>query len=464
MKMNNKSTLIAIIITIIILLSIVGIILYVMINGNELQKIEPGTQKYTIEEIQKRAQQDMEALKKAINKIENRIANLDDVEKNYKAKQYFYEKQDDKFKVEYQKEYVVTINENLEITNVEPGKVNKISKTVGIYEITKVDGEDLTLAITIENEDGLENIEFPDAIDEKIIFDKEVTKFQKDIKLKNEQTYKVKIKAKGEEELEYTLVPIKEFPTINITKEEDKSTKLEMNHIENKDVYNYYTIDDGVSWLTYEEPIELTTNGIMYTENKVIDKLSIEKKQEKRKRKFVFEENNDSLIKVAEMVNNTGYLDGNLTGKIEEQEEEKYYSLNTIFYNGDLVLDGQNQVEGATLYSNIYEFGNAGSDAGTASVDARNMVVLKVNGNLTINSGVTLTACRNGVYGGPKGLLVYCTGTLTNNGDISMTGRGARAAGENVYLWKNSDSSYEYVPAVGSPGGRRRLLCCLLGS
>ena len=38
------------------------------------------------------------------------------------------------------------------------------------------------------------------------------------------------------------------------------------------------------------------------------------------------------------------------------------------------------------------------------------------------------------------------------NGTISMTARGAKAEGQNVYLWKNLDGSYEYVPAVGATG------------
>lgn len=70
------------------------------------------------------------------------------------------------------------------------------------------------------------------------------------------------------------------------------------------------------------------------------------------------------------------------------------------------------------------------------SEDAKNTVVLKVNWNLIINEGVTLTACKSDDgYGGPKGLMIYCTGTITNNGTISMTARGARAEGENVYLY-----------------------------
>ena len=36
-----------------------------------------------------------------------------------------------------------------------------------------------------------------------------------------------------------------------------------------------------------------------------------------------------------------------------------------------------------------------------------------------------------------------------------MTARGARAEGQNVYLWQNKDKSYEYIPAEGAIGGNK---------
>lgn len=160
----------------------------------------------------------------------------------------------------------------------------------------------------------------------------------------------------------------------------------------------------------------------------------------------------DSIIANVKKINNTGVS----TTSINNVQ----YSLNTIIYDGDLVLDGTKQVPGSTLQNNLYEFGNKDVDVakenGEGNIeDAQNMVVLKVNGNLTINEGITLTSCKsdNG-YGGPKGLLVYCTGTLINKGTIDMTARGARAQGQDVYLWQNiNDNSYEYVPAIGANGG-----------
>ena len=95
-------------------------------------------------------------------------------------------------------------------------------------------------------------------------------------------------------------------------------------------------------------------------------------------------------------------------------------------------------------------FGDS-NDVATKDEYAQNMIIVKVNGDLTINEGVTVTAYASEEgYGGPKGLFIYVTGTLTNNGTISMTARGAKAEGQNVYLFKNSDGSYEYVPKEGA--------------
>ena len=103
------------------------------------------------------------------------------------------------------------------------------------------------------------------------------------------------------------------------------------------------------------------------------------------------------------------------------------------------------------VWSTNQTFGEA-SDVGTISTNATRMVVVKVNGDLTINSGVTVTAFGN-QFGGPRGMLLYVTGTLTNNGIISMTARGAKSPGQNVFLYRNQDGTNEFVPAIGATGG-----------
>lgn len=85
---------------------------------------------------------------------------------------------------------------------------------------------------------------------------------------------------------------------------------------------------------------------------------------------------------------------------------------------------------------------NSATTFGNTTVDTQ-MLILKFNKNLTVNSGITLIPQVR-----KKGMVVYVSGTLINNGKISMTARGASATGQDVYLYNN-----EYVPAIGGNGG-----------
>lgn len=165
-----------------------------------------------------------------------------------------------------------------------------------------------------------------------------------------------------------------------------------------------------------------------------------------------------SLLEGISKINSSGIKKVKVAGKTAEgTQENATYLLNVIHHQGDLVLDGVKTVEGSVLGETegqtSYAFGNE-NDVGGKTWDAENTVVLKVEGNLTVNENIMLTSVKNpDGYGGPKGMVIYCTGTLRNNGTISMTACGAKAVGENVYLWKNGEGSFEYVPANGGAGG-----------
>ena len=80
------------------------------------------------------------------------------------------------------------------------------------------------------------------------------------------------------------------------------------------------------------------------------------------------------------------------------------------------------------------------------------MTVLKVEGDLKVKQGVTVTSV-SGNLGGPKGLLIYCTGTIQNEGKVTMTEKGAYAEGQNIFLFKNSNNTYEQGKIDGTGGG-----------
>ena len=221
-------------------------------------------------------------------------------------------------------------------------------------------------------------------------------------------------------------------------------------------VKTYYKIGENGDWVEGKGKIstldyDLTKNGKVNEEdntvtiyakivneidkdNKLEDVVTISQKYEVNTDSTQSSLEADSLIDAVEKYN---FDDGEYSVKVAEET----YNLKVQTFNQNLEIDANTEI-------------GSENDVATENENAKSMVVLKVNGDLTINEEAKLTAyaSKNG-YGGPKGMMIYCTGTLTNNGTISMTARGAKAEGQNVYLWKNSDNSYEFVPAVGAEGG-----------
>ncbi len=114
---------------------------------------------------------------------------------------------------------------------------------------------------------------------------------------------------------------------------------------------------------------------------------------------------------------------------------DEIYNIELYNYYDDIrysLLQGQS--------SRTISLGNSTAD--------QTMLVVKYHKNLTIDKGVTITPTTR-----KKGMYICVLGNTYNKGNISMTARGAIGEGQNVYLWKNIDNSYEYVPKTGSPGG-----------
>ena len=90
------------------------------------------------------------------------------------------------------------------------------------------------------------------------------------------------------------------------------------------------------------------------------------------------------------------------------------------------------------------------------------MLVVKYHKDLTIDKGVKLTANTVNGQTYKKGMFICVLGNTYNNGEITMTARGTyNCEGENVYLWKNVDNTYEYVPAARRRRSRKKKYNCL---
>ena len=129
-------------------------------------------------------------------------------------------------------------------------------------------------------------------------------------------------------------------------------------------------------------------------------------------------------------------------------------SLYTFINNPKLSETGAytiNLENGTSIEAEVYVFSDDVAYSTTPTlcdnVSDTKMCIYKYMKNLTVNSGVTMTPQVR-----KKGFTVYVGETLTNSGTISMTARGAIALGQDLILYKNSDSTYEMVPAVGAAG------------
>jgi hypothetical protein len=105
--------------------------------------------------------------------------------------------------------------------------------------------------------------------------------------------------------------------------------------------------------------------------------------------------------------------------------------------------------------SDVLETDEISGDATVCKWDGP--AIIKNYVDLTIDSGAVVTAAAR-----CKGLLIYCTGNATINGTLTMTARGASAAGavcditrliaNNISATETTSQTYA-IPAAGSAGG-----------
>ena len=358
---------------------------------------------------------------------------------------------------------LILLNNNFKIIEkITNGRLqNEDEETTEIPLITyqvydNSDENKIKTLVTINDNNGIEYVEYPDGTK---IETNNKTQFSVNYNMAKDENYTFKIKSKNNEEVqEKTVCSNDDFINnngVSISKINNENG-YKVIDIENEislDGYKtYYQIGNNGSWVEGKGKIgladyDLTTNNLLNEDNTITINAKIENQTTKNTvnmtKKYEVETssqnnsyNSESLLKALEN-------DEISTGTYKVTVEYEAYNLKVYSFDGNLTIKG-NTVLGTE------------EDVATASEYAKNMVVLKVNGDLTVEEGATLTsyASKDG-YGGTKGMTIYCTGTLNNNGTISMTARGAKAEGQDVYLWKNTDNSYEYVPAEGALGAKR---------
>ena len=298
------------------------------------------------------------------------------------------------------------------------------------YEITQINGKELNIVIIVENQKGIDKI----TVSNLTINCNGKTRVALDRTVEDATGYDVKVKLMGEElEEKYTIIAVNEqlVQVSNIDTLNDGTTKTIKVNGSGENIIKYYSLDDGETWKEYTGEFDVLETENYTITAKLVSKDGITIDNGNGKISLIVSESLISATGNAIMKNNNYY---------RIAIKDKQYNAHTYVENGDLILES----------NKIY--GDAG-DVATDSSNAKNMVIVKVKGNLTINEGVTVAPYYSN-NGGPKGFLLYCAETLTDNGVIQNS-YGAKAEGEDVYLWKNKNSTYEYVPALGASGASR---------
>lgn len=307
------------------------------------------------------------------------------------------------------------------------------------------DQNNIKVLIKINSYKGLEYIESPNGQIIECSGQKEIAM---DYIVSKDQNYLFKVKQINEQEQVENLIVNDEYIENKILKVENltegtENITLKINRYMNLENYvTYYKFGEEGTWIQGEGTI--TINNNYFLDNNLInedDTISTYIKICNSKN------SNEIILKSQDYDVN---LEWGIIQRIKKADlkDEDYYETTIL---GEKYIMHTYVYDEDQVWNSDMIFGNQ-DDVGNASKYAKNMVVVKINGDLTIEKGVTVTAYKTS-YGGPKGMLIYCTGTLTNNGTISMTARGAYATGQNVYLWNNKNKNFEYIPALGAAGG-----------
>ena len=361
-----------------------------------------------------------------------------------------------------QKRYALITN----IINLKASIEDKFS-----YKVLDFDGEEGTLLIKVSDESGIDQIITPSNL---IINAHGKNEVSFDYKVSLDNNYLVKVKNNKNEEYQKEINVsndfLSDFMRVSSIKESEYQRVFKIEGDEGHKSIYYAIGNDTENWTMYSKPIRLdyfqikeqekeNEDGTVTVRIKEINDLNKEVITSKKitdinvnNANYNTQEKTIVGTSLIDCIKNNNLENGNylfkITGMTDDGTEETInYPVELYNYNEDATyITNNNFVVGTTAISG---FGNSSTDNRT--------LVLKYNGNLTIESDGIMTANTKNSTVYKKGMFIYCANKITNNGQISMTARGTNtldsASTENVYLYKNADETFEYVPGDGAKGG-----------
>ena len=142
----------------------------------------------------------------------------------------------------------------------------------------------------------------------------------------------------------------------------------------------------------------------------------------------------------------SGSVNQNLKARISSHEQF-FSNNNTVINQGNYNNYFGTGKDGSVTISSSAQISSSTSPGGLNNISREHGdVIVKNFQNLTIGSGVLFSPLRP-----CRGLVIYCTGNLTVNGTISMTGKGGGVANKiaaPLGIASSTDSRYDLVDAT----------------
>lgn len=319
------------------------------------------------------------------------------------------------------------------------------------FEIYSNENNTIKFVVTAtDTENGIKELDLPDG--DKLVSDVAKEKIGLDYIIESNGEYTFTSTSTTGEKITNTIVVNDEFRNnlIEIEKIQEVSTEQDYKIIKKYDGQSeftyYYTIgENNTEWT------EVSDKEIVNLDMYKINEYNWQNEDKTITLKLKKVNQYGDIVEVKKVI-----ADMQKTENLYNEEEQIIEGESIIACVRDNEIKSGNytlKVNGEEYPAEIYNYDEninylIDKNLGTSEEDSR-MLIMKYNGNLNIAEDTLITAQTR-----KKGMFIYVAGDLTNSGEISMTARGAKAEGQDVYLWKYESGKYEYVSAVGAAGGQ----------
>lgn len=295
MKKEKAITLVAMVITIIVLLIFAGIAISLLTGENGLlNKVKISKERHSQSEAEEKLKIKIMTLQTDIMQKEKREALLEDIEnwKNQESDYYDSEitgitnNQNNGNKLVSIDTYTFEVDEKLNVIGTVNEDVNQ--KTETTYQINSKDGDTMQVMVKIKNINGVEKVITPEG--KEIIPQTDKKQIAIDYKIVSGENYTFKVKISGSKEIKSYILKadINAKPEIEqnesyaypcITKygvETNKIVKIDYGD----NINNYYSMDNGQNWNKYDESVKITNSCTLIVKSVIEGEITREDKKD----------------------------------------------------------------------------------------------------------------------------------------------------------------------------------------